>query len=170
MNRSLVYASVLLAIAGSHCFAQSPRVPAKPQPRGFINELQREAQDAPVRRQLAEPLRNQFDRFGRQQAEPEIEADVVTPEMWLYMQEMRRYDNPLEAVRRNAATRASHRRARIAALQWFGFSNIRPQANPIPYNDVYSPTWTSNSWNPYTWTGAGNAWTAVRVEPIVITR
>jgi hypothetical protein len=170
MNRSLVYAWVLLAIAGSHCFAQSPRIPPQSPPRGFVDELQREAEDAPVRRRLAEPLRNQFDRFGRQQAEDELQADVVTPEMWLYMQEMRRYDDPLQAVRRNAATRATHRRARIAAMQWFGFSNIRPQASPIPFSDVYSPTWTSNSWNPYTWTGAGNPWTAVRVEPIVITR
>lgn len=172
MRRCFAYASLLLALTSSSGFAQAPLLaPTGPSSSEYAVPIAPPAADDPqqVRRELAAPLRNQFDAL-RTPANEEIKADVVTPEMWLYMQEMRRYDDPLQAVRRNAAARAAHRRARIAAMQWFGFSNTRPQANPMPFSDVYSPTWASNSWNPYTWIGAGNAWTAVRVEPLVITR
>lgn len=169
MKRCLLTCLLLMLLAASHSFAQSPRFPATAA-EADRGPAATDREDPPVRRRLAEPLRNQFDRFRQPQQNDFIDAEEVTPEMWLYMQEMRRYDDPLQAVRRNAATRAAHRRARLAALQWFGFSNIRPHASPIPFSDVYSPMWISNSWNPYEWTGAGHSWSAVRVEPIVITR
>ncbi len=180
MSRAFIYASLLLVFAATRGMAQAPAFNTETDSSfraispalTAADDVKVEA-DSPdqVRRQLAAPLRNQYDAVRqRQQQYEELKTDVVTPEMWLYMQEMRRYDDPLNAVRRNAATRAAHRRSRLGAMQWFGFSNTRPQASPLPFMDVYSPVWVSNSWNPYAWIGTGHAWTAVRAEPIIIQR
>lgn len=81
----------------------------------------------------------------------------MTPEMWFYQQEMRRYDDPRAAVRRKAEYRAAQRQRRIAAMEWYGFSNLRPQANPTPFaSGVYSPGWVSNNYrHPMQWSGGG---------------
>ncbi len=47
----------------------------------------------------------------------------MTPEMWFYIQENRRYDDPKQMVRRKAEFKAVQRQRRIAAMQWYGFSN-----------------------------------------------
>lgn len=69
-------------------------------------------------------------------------ADVTptpTESMWLYVQEMRRYDDPRLAVRRNAEARAEQRRARIAASKWLGYSKQRPMVMPTPTTSFYGP-------------------------------
>jgi hypothetical protein len=78
-----------------------------------------------------------------------------TPEMWFYLQETRRYDDPQMAIRRNAEQRASERRSRLASRKWFGLSNQRPIANPTPTMGVYSPMWVASLWDPYRWAGVG---------------
>ena len=91
-------------------------------------------------------------------SEPKIglpSSGDVTPEMWFYMQEYQRYQQPKEAVRRKAEIRAAQRQNRLEAQRWFGFSNLRPVANPIPYYSSYSPAWVGNSWNPFSWSGSG---------------
>jgi hypothetical protein len=168
MTRHLLHAVLLVGAGCAPLFAQTPRV----APAAKTPAVQPKADtDNPMRRQVAAPLRNQFE-FDREPWKPadDLKTDTVTPEMWLYQQEMRRYNDPLQAVRQNASIRANQRRSRLAAQQWFGFSNSRPQASPVPFMDMYSPTWVSNSWNPYGWIGSGQAWSQVRVEPIVITR
>lgn len=77
----------------------------------------------------------------------------VTPEMWIYSQEVRRYEDPQQAVRRKAELRASQRAERLAAMKWYGFSNARPQVNPVPFMSVYSPTWVGNGYDRYDWVG-----------------
>jgi hypothetical protein len=79
----------------------------------------------------------------------------VTPEMSFYMQEYRRYQQPKEAVRRKAEFRSAQRQRRLAAQRWFGFSKLRPVANPIPWYGSYSPSWVGNGTNSYGWTGYG---------------
>ncbi len=96
------------------------------------------------------------DSFGDLKAETfgSIPNDgEVTPEMWFYMQEYRRYSSPKEAVRRKAEMRAQQRQNRLASQRWFGVSNLRPTANPIPYYGTYSPSWGGNGWNSYHWVG-----------------
>jgi hypothetical protein len=174
MTRHLIPAFLVIGVSCVPGFAQTPRPSgAQPSPKSppAAAPAPVEATDLQMRRQLAAPLRNQFDPIRIPwKPDEDLKADVVTPEMWLYQQEMRRYNDPLQAVRQNAATRANQRRSRLAAQQWFGFSNTRPQASPVPFMDMYSPTWVSNSWNPYGWIGSGQAWTQTRIEPIVITR
>ncbi|MDG2382403.1 MAG: hypothetical protein P8N76_12100 [Pirellulaceae bacterium] len=89
----------------------------------------------------------------------------VTPEMWFYMQEYRRYSDPKEAVRRKAEMRGQQRFNRLTAMKWFGFSNSRPQASPVPQMGTYSPTWQGNSWNPYGWVGSGQTATYYVTRP-----
>lgn len=96
----------------------------------------------------------------------------ATPEMWFYEQYMRQYQDPKMAVRANAEYRAIQRQHRLASMQWFGFSNSRPQATGDPQNTDYSPKWTSNNATyPYRWSGVGQTWyVAQPVAPTVTTR
>jgi hypothetical protein len=73
--------------------------------------------------------------------EPSL-ADVTptpTENMWLYLQEMRRYDDPRQAVRRKAEERSQQRRDRIAALKRLGYSKQRPPVMQSPNTSIYSP-------------------------------
>lgn len=62
----------------------------------------------------------------------------ATPEMWFYLQEMRRYDDPSLARRRRAELTAAARRARLFSQQWYGISNSRPSVNAVPMMYRYS--------------------------------
>ena len=85
----------------------------------------------------------------------------MPPELWFYTQEMRRRDDPKEAVRRKAEFRTAQRQRRIAAREWFGYSNSRPVANLDPWDTSHSPHWTANNaLHPDRW--VGNNRTAVR--------
>jgi hypothetical protein len=78
----------------------------------------------------------------------------MTPEMWFYIQESHRYDDPKEMVRRKAEFKAVQRQRRIAAMQWYGFSNSRPTANTGLFEGSYSPCWGANNRsNPSLWPG-----------------
>src|SRR6056297_3389801 len=81
-------------------------------------------------------------------AMPELPSSGnVTPEMWFYIQEYNRHKSPEEAVRRKAELRASQRQQRLESQRWFGFSNLRPSASPLPYFGTYSPTWSGSGWD-----------------------
>jgi hypothetical protein len=95
---------------------------------------------------------------------PNLATPAVTPELWVYSQEMRRHDDPAQAVRRRAEQRAAERSQRLAALKWFGLSNARPQVSPIPLMGVYSPAWVGNGANRYDWVGVESQASAVHVE------
>ena len=88
----------------------------------------------------------------------------ITPEMWFYEQQLREYLSPKLAVRRSSEFRATQRRNRLAAMQWFGFSNLRPTASPDPWYGEYSPAWVGSSeLHPMRWSGAG--WSAIVTCP-----
>ena len=80
-----------------------------------------------------------------------------TPEMWFYEQERSRHDDPKLAVRRKAEFKAAQRTNRIASLHWYGMSNSRPTASTTPWFSTYSPTWSSNSADPFRWNATGQA-------------
>jgi hypothetical protein len=89
---------------------------------------------------------------------------TAPPEFWLYSETVRRHDDPAQAVRRKAEARAEQRMSRIAAMKWFGFSNARPQASPVPMMGSYSPVWIGNGVDRYDWVGVSWPSTAVLVE------
>ena len=101
---------------------------------------------------------------------PNLSTPTVTPELWLYSQELRRHDDPAQAVRRRAEQRAAERGQRLAAMKWFGLSNARPQASPVPLMGVYSPAWVGNGANRYDWVGVERQSSAVRVETYEVRR
>lgn len=78
-----------------------------------------------------------------------------TPEMWFYEQQLREYRNPKNAVRRRAEFDADQRQQRLAAMDWYGYSNSRPNANATPFTGPgpYSPNWGGSSLVPYQWNG-----------------
>jgi hypothetical protein len=87
---------------------------------------------------------------------PSLNAPPVTPELWVYSQEMRRHDDPALAVRRKAEIVADQRMARLAAMKWYGLSNSRPVANPTPFTGQYSPAWVGNGWDRYDYVPVGS--------------
>jgi hypothetical protein len=88
----------------------------------------------------------------------------LTPEMWFYLHQQRRQEDPQVVVRRNAEQKAAARRNRITAMRWFGYSASRPKASTTPFTSQYSTTWTGNSMNPYRWVGAVGVTAAVQVD------
>lgn len=127
------WAACIAVSAASTLLAQQPRAPQ----RGQKSSLRVKAdQDQPA---------------------PPMSLSEMTPEMWLYLQELRRNDDPKMAVRRKAEFRADQRRRRIASREWFGLSNMRPRANPTPWFGNYSPQWGSNDvLRPDRWTANGS--------------
>jgi hypothetical protein len=97
------------------------------------------------------PVRNTL----RRDVTPSLGSPQPTTETWLYEQELKRYGNPKEIVRRNAEYEMIQRKRRIESRKWFGYSNSRPIASPNPWYDTYSPMWTGNSFYPYQWSGVG---------------
>lgn len=71
----------------------------------------------------------------------------ATPEMWFYLQELRRYEDPSAARRRRAELTASARRARMFSQQWYGINNLRPSANAVPMMYRYSAHQSNVSWD-----------------------
>lgn len=97
---------------------------------------------------------------------PEI-SPSASPELWLYQQEMRRYDDPQQAVRRVAEMKGNQRRQRLEAQKWFGVSNSRPMASATPFMDHYSPYWGGNGGTPFIWNGVQTARPAVQVNQYI---
>jgi hypothetical protein len=97
----------------------------------------------------------QDPRFDGRKSAPGIAPAVavaeVSPEMWYYQQQIQRYDDPWQAVRRNAEQRAAQRQARVAAQKWYGYSKARPTANATPWGVTYSPQWSGNTYRPFNW-------------------
>ena len=84
-----------------------------------------------------------------------LSAPQITPEMWMYLQEQQRHDDPAQSVRRKAEYKADQRMARINTAKWYGFSNSRPEASSIPFMGDYSPGWVGNGLSRYQWIAAG---------------
>jgi hypothetical protein len=80
-----------------------------------------------------------------------------TEAMWFYEQAREEHSNPKNAVRANAEYRADQRRRRVAALQWFGYSNARPIRTITPTTSTASPQWGSNTVDPFIWSGTGRS-------------
>lgn len=108
----------------------------------------------------------QPQKNNKGQAAPAIDQGNLPPELLLYLQEVRRNEDPKQVVRRNAAERGAQRRNRLAARKWFGFSNTRPTAAATPFMGTYSPMWVGNTWNPYFWSGVGYPHTTLRLEVV----
>jgi hypothetical protein len=102
---------------------------------------------------------------GAKQNAYELGDTPLTPEMWFYLEQQRRFDDPKMAIRRNAEIRATQRRQRIAAMKWFGLSNQRPRVNPTPWFGDYSPTWVAGLWEPYRWVGGRAGAIVTVIEP-----
>ena len=130
--------------------------------RTAVEEVEEVAQAPRPATTLAPPV----VRAAPQQVAPAIHGNGPTmpPEMWLYSEQIRRHDDPAQAVRRKAELRAEQRMGRLAALKWFGFSNARPQASPIPMMGGYSPVWIGNGRDRYDWVGAAWPETAVLID------
>ncbi len=116
---------------------------------------------------LAAPSSGQAPQTDRKQSPPPIVAGDVspTPEMWFYQEYQRQYQDPKLAVRQAAEYRANQRMSRIAAREWYGFSNLRPQAATDPIHGDDSPRWTGRSHlYPSRWTGSAAPLVVIRPE------
>jgi hypothetical protein len=94
----------------------------------------------------------------------------LTPDMWFYLHEQRREEDPQMVVRRNAEQKAAARRNRIAAMRWFGYSASRPTASPSPFTGRYSPTWVGNGMHPYKWVGTSGITATLPIDATRVRR
>jgi hypothetical protein len=86
-------------------------------------------------------------------------ATSTTPmssEMWMYLHEEQRHDDPAQAVRRKAEYKADQRMTRINSAKWYGYSNSRPEASSIPFMGDYSPGWIGSGYSRYQWMGVSS--------------
>jgi hypothetical protein len=91
-----------------------------------------------------------------------------TQEMWFYEQQMRQRVDPKMAVRRAAEFRAEQRQLRLAATQWFGYSNLRPRMGIDPIHSDFAPSWSgNNSYYPFRWTVGNDSVIILRPEVYV---
>ncbi len=65
----------------------------------------------------------------------------ATPEMWFYLQEKMRREDPQSILRRNAEFRAHQRRQRIAAKKAMGISSSRPSVYGTIFGGHYPRTY-----------------------------
>ncbi|HTN75710.1 MAG TPA: hypothetical protein VL096_10710 [Pirellulaceae bacterium] len=84
------------------------------------------------------------------------ETRQITPEMYRYLADLQRYGGPTDLTRQRAQLKAQQRMERMASAKWYGMSNSRPQASATPFMGSYSPTWSSNSPNPFVWRDYSN--------------
>jgi hypothetical protein len=75
----------------------------------------------------------------------------ATPEMWFYEQAMQRYNDPKVAVRAAAEYKADQRRARISAMNWYGYSNSRPASGIDVTHGPAQAQWAGNGSNSQYW-------------------
>jgi len=54
-------------------------------------------------------------------------------------------------IHQRAQEYGAQRRARLAALRWYGMSNARPTASPTPFSSMYSPVWQMPGGRPFAW-------------------
>jgi hypothetical protein len=76
---------------------------------------------------------------------------TATPEMWFYEQAMHRYNDPKVAIRAKEELKADQRRQRIAAMQWYGYSNSRPASGIDVNHGPAQAQWTGNGSNTAYW-------------------
>ncbi|WP_425615540.1 hypothetical protein NA78x_005462 [Anatilimnocola sp. NA78] len=105
------------------------------------------------------------DRHEADVSLPGLPSSQMSPGMYLYMHEQKRYDDPKQAVRRKAELKTAQRMQRLAAQKWYGVSNARPMASAQPFMDLYSPRWVGNGYNAFDYSDVGNASpTVLRIE------
>lgn len=115
-------------------------------------------QPAPAEGRAAEADRREPLWSSPQHSEPSMSSD-----MWLYLHEQRRHDDPKQAVRRKAELKAAQRAERLAAQRWYGVSNQRPTASTSPFMGGYSASWSGFGTQPAPWSGVER-----RPLPVVI--
>jgi hypothetical protein len=77
----------------------------------------------------------------------------ATPEVWMYLHDYKRYQDPKEAVRQKAIARATQRQNRLESQRWYGHSKLRPNAGAMPQTSVfYGQQWGGLPWSPNLWT------------------
>ncbi len=111
------------------------------------------------------PAYSPSDRASVPATIPGISQSQMTPEMYLYLYELRRHEDPKQAVRRKAELKTAQRMQRLAAQKWFGVSNARPMASAQPFMDMYSPRWIGNGYNAFDWAGVnGGGVTVLQID------
>jgi hypothetical protein len=88
---------------------------------------------------------------------PAYDTPSMSTDLYIYLQEQRKLEDPKYIVQRRAALKAEQRERRLAAMKWYGLSNTRPVANAMPFMGTYSPSWVGNGWNSYHWVAGGHA-------------
>jgi hypothetical protein len=165
MKRLMAFSTLASLVLSASAFAQEEFETQVPAPvYGAVDAPVDSVEEAPMEAKISPPLARQAVKEDRNDKLPELNPSQMSPEMYLYLQEQQRHDDPKQAIRRKAEARTAAREARIAAMKWYGMSNARPQVNPVPFTGSYSPAWIGNGRNNYNWYGLGWPSVSLRVD------
>lgn len=165
MKRLLAFASLASLVLASSAVAQEEVNLQEPAPVYSSADAPAEpATETPAKAKIGLPFARQAVKEDRNDKLPELNPGQMSPEMYLYLQEQQRHDDPKQAIRRKAEARTAAREARITAMKWYGMSNARPQVNPVPFMGSYSPTWIGNGRERYDWYGLGWPSVSLRID------
>ena len=81
----------------------------------------------------------------------------MSSDMWIYLQERKREQDPRYLVRKKAAQKAAARRGRLSSLRAMGYSNSRPVSSPTPFWSLPTPHFSSTG---LSWTIDGGYWSS----------
>jgi hypothetical protein len=86
---------------------------------------------------------------AQQPAAPAPEAPAAAQgETWYYRSSPEREQN-FTVAQLKAQQRGAQRMARLEAMRWYGYSNSRPVATPMPWTTMYSPAWQMPGGRPF---------------------
>jgi hypothetical protein len=74
---------------------------------------------------------------------------------WHYQPSTTYQPNPRAIVHQKSMARAQQRAHRLASMNWYGMSNLRPTASPTPFTTLYSPVWQMPGGRPFAWYTSG---------------
>lgn len=93
--------------------------------------------------------------FAQQFDPTTSKAPATLEDDWYYQPREQQKPTAREIVQEKAKFRGQQRLARMAALEWYGFSSARPRANPTPFGSMYSNVWAMPGGRPYAWYPTG---------------
>lgn len=88
---------------------------------------------------------------AQEPAAPAPQTPAGAPgETWYYRSSPER-EPTFTVAQLKAQQRGAQRMARLEASRWYGMSNSRPTATPMPWSTMYSPAWQMPGGRPFAW-------------------
>ena len=155
MKGSLPAILVLLLTASHLADAQQPAEKGKQRPAA--KKLAKILPELPAHKAKRKPATLRPKANDRAVVTTGDRPKSMSTDLWIYLQERKREQDPRYLVRKKAAQKAAQRRARLASMKWIGYSNSRPLSSPSPQMSISTPHFGATG---LTFTIGGGYWSS----------